>query len=394
MDKRLRVGLFNDSFPPYIDGVIQVVTNYAARMQQNYCDVTVVTPNHPQAKDEYVFDVVRYPSFSAGKKIGYRVGNPFSPSAIRTLRDKNFDLLHIHAPFISSTMAARCNPGHKLPVVVTYHTKFEIDIKKRAGNIPLAVTTATAFVRHNLKMADEIWTVSKGCGESLRNIGYDGPYHVMENGTDFPYGKVSPALVDGLREKYNIRPDEFVFLFIGRMMWYKNVRIILDTLNILKQQGMPLRAFMIGSGYDLDDMRAYSEKIGLSQQVTFTGPIYDREYLRVFYSLADVFLFPSTYDTSGLVVREAAACDCPSLLVRDSCPAEGVSDGVDGFLAQENAQDCARILLDACSDRAKLAQVGAAAGKNLYVSWDTAVKRAHERYCEIIQNWQGHPSER
>lgn len=388
MERRLRIGLFNDSFPPYIDGVAQAVINYATVFQKKYCDVTVVTPDHPKADDTaFPFDVFRYSSFSVGKRIGYRAGNPFSPSAIRDLRAKSFDLLHVHAPFISSTIAARCNPKHRKPVIVTYHTKFEIDLEKRARKIPLGVCTATAFVRHNLNAADEVWAVSEGCGESLRNIGYEGSFRVMENGTDFPYGKAPLQATDALRTKYGIRPEEFVFLFVGRMMWYKNIRLILDTLYRMKQQGMALRAFLIGGGYDLEDIRKYAEQLGLQDQVIFTGPIYDREYLRVFYSITDVFLFPSTYDTSGLVVKEAAACDVPSLLVRGSCAAEGVTDGVDGFLAQEDANDCARILLDACSDRKKMEKIHAAAGQNLYTSWETVIDCAYQRYTEILEAW-------
>lgn len=385
--ERLRVGLFNDSFPPYIDGVIQVVKNYAEALQQKHCDVTVVTPDHPEADDHFPYDVLRYPSYSIGKRIGYRMGNPFSPKAVRTLRDKQFDLLHVHAPFISSTIAARCNKGHRLPVVVTYHTKFEIDIAKRTKGIPFAKTVSTAFVRHNLKQADEIWTVSQGCGESLRNIGYEGEYRVMPNGTDFPYGRADEAAQNALRERLGLRGDEFLFLFVGRMMWYKGLRLILDTLQRLKQQGMPFRAVMIGGGYDLPAIRAYSEQLGLDDRVQFTGPMYDRGALRVYYSITDIFLFPSTYDTSGLVVREAAACDCPSMLVRGSCPAEGISDGVNGFLVQEDADDCARVLMQACADRGRLAQIGAAAGKQLYLSWDAAVDRAYARYREILENW-------
>ena len=92
------------------------------------------------------------------------------------------------------------------------------------------------------------------------------------------------------------------------------------------------------------------------------------------------------------MVKEAAACNCPSLLVRGSCAAEGVQDGVDGYLAQENAADCADVLRRACGDRNALAAVHAAAGKNLYLSWDTAVEHAYARYREILENWPGHPA--
>jgi len=168
------------------------------------------------------------------------------------------------------------------------------------------------------------------------------------------------------------------------MMWYKNVRLILDSLKTAKEKGIPFRALMVGDGFDAPDIRKYAEDIGLSEQTVFTGAVCDREQLRAFYSLADIFLFPSTFDTSGIVVKEAAACGCPALLVRDSCAAEGVQHGFSGFLAEENADSCAEVLIHACQSRDRLREVGLNAGKHVYLSWDTAVDRAYSRYLEIL----------
>ena len=207
----------------------------------------------------------------------------------------------------------------------------------------------------------------------------------MENGTDFVRGQASPEAVAALREQYDIPEDTFVFLFVGRMMWYKNTRLILDALSILRQNGMKFRAFFVGSGYDTEDMKRYAAEKQVADSTVFTGAILDREVLRAYYSLTDLFLFPSTYDTSGLVVKEAAACDCPSLLVRGSCAAEGIVHRQNGYLTEENAQVCAEVMLAACADRTKLHQAGVEAGRSIYLSWGDAVDRAYARYEEILQ---------
>lgn len=226
---RLNVGLFNDSFPPTIDGVAQAVKNYADVLHRNHCDVTVVTPEYKGVRDEYPFEVFRYQSIPLDHRIGYRAGNPFNPETLIRLRRKHFDLMHIHAPFASSVLVGNINRRPRVPTVLTYHTKFDIDIAKR---VPLDSMRRLAmrFLLDNVNAVDEVWVVTEGCGRALRNIGYKGGYTVMENGTDFAYGRAEDAAVNALREKYQIREDEFVFLFVGRMMWYKNVRLILDSL--------------------------------------------------------------------------------------------------------------------------------------------------------------------
>lgn len=380
---KFSVGLFNDSFPPMIDGVAQVVKNYATFLNQKDCSVTVVTPDYRDVQDNYPFEVYRYPSLPATERIGYRVGIPFAPETISKLHSKKFDLMHVHAPFASSVLVSTINHRPRVPVVLTYHTRFDLDLEKRIPNAAMR-KVASNFMLKNVKAADEIWVVTSRCGQFLEDIGYDGPYRVMENGTDFVRGQATTEQKNALRETYNLYEDVPVFLFVGRMMWYKNIRLILDSLSILRNNGMAFRAFFIGEGYDLPDIKTYAADLGLQNFTVFTGPVFDREQLRVFYSISDLFLFPSTYDTCGIVVKEAAACDCPSLLVEGSGASEGAIHGKNAFLASENPNSCATAIMQALSDRTALKQVGLNAGETLYLSWSDAVDHAYARYEEIL----------
>lgn len=377
------VGLFNDSFPPMIDGVAQAVKNYATFLNEKNCRVTVVTPDYRDVQDNYPFEVYRYPSLPATARIGYRVGVPFTPETISKLRSKKFDIMHVHAPFASSVLVSTINHRPHVPVVLTYHTRFDLDLQKRIPNAAMR-KVASKFMLKNVKAADEVWVVTSACGKFLADIGYDGPYRVMENGTDFVRGQASDEKIAALREQYHLYENVPVFLFVGRMMWYKNIRLILDTLAILRNNGMDFRAFFIGDGYDLPDIKAYAEKIQLQENTVFTGSLFDREQLRVFYSITDLFLFPSTYDTCGIVVKEAAACDCPSLLIENSGAAEGAVHGENAFLAQENPASCAEVVMQALADRTALKAVGINAGNTLYLSWSDVVDRAYTRYEEIL----------
>lgn len=380
---RLQIGLFNDSFPPMIDGVAQTVKNYAVNLSRHDCDVTVATPSYRGASDEYEFDVVRYPSLPAVPRIGYRMGWPFGIETVSDLRARHFDLMHVHAPFASSVLVSQINRHLQVPVVLTYHTKFDLDFQKRLPD-PASRKIALKFMLHNINAADEIWVVSRGCGEALRQIGYEGEFRIMENGTDFARGKADDAAVDALRRQYRIEDDAPVFLFVGRLMWYKNLRLILDTLHKLRENGLSFHCLIVGDGYDRPEIEAYAKELDLQDAVIFTGAVTDREVLRTYYSLADLFLFPSTFDTSGIVIKEAAACDCPSLLIKNSCAAEGVVHGVSGYLAEETADSCAAVIANACTDRAALKATGIRAGKDIYLSWEDAVHRAYDRYREIL----------
>lgn len=82
---------------------------------------------------------------------------------------------------------------------------------------------------------------------------------------------------------------------------------------MLKNEGKEFRLIMLGFGADENAIKKKIRKCGLFDYVIWTGKILDRNELLGYYGISDLLLFPSTFDTNGLVVREAAACATPSL---------------------------------------------------------------------------------
>ncbi len=386
----LHVGLLNDSFPPAIDGVANAVLNYAGIIQRKYGEATVITPRYPHIVDNYPFEVYRYPSICfSGSAMPYRVGNPFLPTAVMELNSKNMDLLHVHSPFASSVMARELVLGKKnrKPTVLTYHTKFNIDIDKWVNN-PGFNKIAKSFVLNNINSADEVWAVSNGTVDNLREIGYEGEVIIMPNGIDFSLGKAPKEDIEEIKRMYLIDDNEFIMLFVGRINWYKNLEIILDSLKSLLDNGYKFKMLFVGEGPDRFAVEHYAKTLGIYDRLIFTGAIYDRAKVKAFFSLANLFLFPSTFDTSGLVVKEAAACGCPSILTRGSCAAEDVEDGVSGLLAEENATDFAAKVALFMDNPQLQTELSENAPKYLYTTWEESVDRAVRRYEIVIENFK------
>ncbi len=402
MSEKHNICLLNDSFPPAIDGVANVVVNYARHIEERHGHAVVVTPAHPEADDAamgFPFPVLRYPSVDTRKLVGYVTGFPFSPELASGLRPEGIELLHAHCPMVSALLAREFRDVLDVPVVFTYHTKYDIDIAKAVKGKLLQETAIHALVQ-NISACDEIWVVSRGAGENLRSLGYEGEYRVMENGVDVPRERVSDAVTEAAVQGYDLPAEVPVFLFVGRLMWYKGLRIILDALAALKSKNIPFRMAFVGDGADGDEIKAYSHKLGLDGLCFFTGALRDRDAIRGWYARANLFLFPSTFDTNGLVVREAAASRLAAVLIEGSCAAEGVTDGVNGYLIEENAASLAAKLESLCGDRGAMRTVGDGAARDLYISWEEAVDRACQRYAVVIDRWKSgeyrrtwHPSD-
>lgn len=386
-NKGLCVCLLNDSFPPAIDGVANVVVNYADVIQRELGSSLVLTPMWPGSDDTGLrYPVLRYPSIDTRKMIGYVTGLPMNAKVLSQLKEYPVDILHVHCPTVSLLLARELREILHVPIVFTYHTKYDIDIRRGISSKTLQENLIRAMVE-NISACDEVWVVSEGAGENLRSLGYKGEYTVMNNGVDIPKGDVPQEWIEEAVKDMELPEGVPVFLFVGRMLWYKGQRIILEALEGLHSQNIDFRMVFIGGGDDLEAMKELSRNLGLENKVFFTGPVHNRDLIRAWYTRSDLFLFPSTFDTNGLVVREAAACGTASVLVRNSCAAEGVSDGENAFLISETPASLAVKLADLCTHPEKMKKAGIRAQEELYISWDDAVRNGYDHYQAVIDRY-------
>ncbi len=386
MSKKINVCLLNDSFPPVIDGVANAVVNYSKIIQKNYGNVIVATPEYPNVKDNYDFQVLRYPSMNTTKMVGYRAGLPFDLNYLNKFNSENTDILHSHCPVASTFLARMLRDKIHKPIVFTYHTKFDIDIA-RAVNSKLIQDAAIKLLIENIESCDDIWVVSQGAGENLKSLGFKGEYTVMHNGVDFTKGKSSPEDIEVVKKKYHLPDDLPIYLFVGRMMWYKGLKIIIDALRQKKNADQDFRMLFVGDGGDIKEVQQYVIDHDLDDKCIFAGAVSDRKILKDIFSSCDIFIFPSTFDTNGIVVREAAAAGLGTILIKGSCAAEDTVDNQNVIQIEENADSLAKVLIQNDNNVNFYHQIGENAQQQLYLSWEDAVKKAVERYQEILKKY-------
>ena len=292
------------------------------------------------------------------------------------------DIIHTHCPAVSTIMSRILQNETGAPIIFTYHTKFDVDIARAVGEGFLKKETIKAMVK-NIAACDEVWVVSEGAGDNLRSLGYEGDYRVMSNGVDFPKGRIPADKVAEVTKDYDLPEGIPMFLFVGRMMKYKGLPIIIDAMKILSEAGVDYRMVFVGGGADMEEMQEKVREYGISDKVIFVGPVHDRESLRAWNTRADLFLFPSVYDTNGIVVREAAACGLASVLIKGSCAAEGITDGRNGYLIEETPESMAALLKELSDKLDTMKDVGQHAMDEIYISWEDAVHAAYERYGVI-----------
>ncbi len=381
---RMTVGLFNESFAPIVDGVANVVENYAYWIDQKHGDSIVVTPKFPGAVDDFAFTIKRYSSVKVPTRPEYRFGLPKMDAPFwRDLKKTEFDIVHAHSPFGSGGAAKTCAKRLNVPFVATFHSKFREDFK--AGfKLDVIVNAILSKIVEFYESADEVWVVNESSVDTLREYGYKGDVHIMENGCDIAVQHPSKESNEQIDEMFSLDADTPLFMYIGQHTWQKNLKMVIKSLKILRDSGTDFHMVFIGDGAKRREMERMSAEYGLDKNVTFAGKIFDRDIVSKIYLRSSAMLFPSTYDTSSLVPKEAAACGCPTVFVRGASTAQGITEK-NGFLIEDTAQSLAQAAQYIAENKSAAKKVGNHARKSVYRSWEDAVEVATIRYEYLIE---------
>lgn len=386
-EKRSVYGLFNDSFPPVIDGVTLTMQNYVRWLVDSGRKVCVITPWNPFDPVHPDFEMHRYFSLPIYNRRPYRYGYPkVDPFIWHNIRRVPFKIVHAHCPFSSGRLAQYAARYHKVPLVATFHSKYRVDLEH---SLPAwMVRRQMKKIMRFYESCDEVWIPQGAVEETLREYGYRGDVKVVENGIDFGCSADSDSDRREARRRLGMPADRLQLLFVGQHILEKGVDVIIDALAALDGEGVDFGMSFIGTGYATDEMAGRVKRAGISDKVKFYGVINDRSVLRDHYAAADLFLFPSFYDNAPLVVREAASAGTPALLLEGSTAAEMITDGVNGFLTGRSGEEYCRVITRLASDRQAIRRAGEGARSTLSRSWNNVMEEVIGRYDDIIKRYE------
>ena len=382
------IGEFADVFPPELDGVGMVVNAYCDTFTKQGKDtIYYIAPENPNYHEKKSYPVINYASLPMPKE-AYRVGLPgVDPALYAQLYNKKFDVVHAHSPFTAGHYAAYVAMTRHIPLIGTFHSKYYDDFLAKTGSEFLA-DLGTKYVVDFFNMCDEVWAVNEATAQVLHDYGFEKEIIVMPNGTNLWY----PTDKDkkDAEERFGLGNGK-VLLFVGQHNFKNNTRHIIEALKIYADTGADFRMVFAGQGPDAEAMKQLVQDLGLTDRVSFLGHILDRKVLMGLNARADLLVFPSIYDNAPMVVREAAAAGTPSLLIKGSCAAEGVTDGYNGYLCEDTPEAIAQTIERALNDPK---DVGANARNTIPQSWDTIINEVRGRYQNLAHLYQSGEKDR
>lgn len=385
------VVIVNDNYFPIIDGVLTVIDNYAKNLKDKL-NVLVCAPTH-RWKVPVSDTAVLFCNSTYFHPLRYDYSRPKGDKKFRQLLDKlRIDLMHIHSPYFTGRYMIEYANEKNIPVVSTFHTQYHQDLKRvlKLDSLKNAALDAIMKVFH---LSDVVLTMNTATRDTLLSYGYSGEVKILPNGTDMSYDGDLNELKELCNKTYNIPKDQKVLLFVGRLIKPKNIYLILDAVKYLAKTH-DFKMIYVGDGDEKSKLKEKIKAYNLQDKVLMTGKVMDKTLLKSLYCRAELFLFPSIYDSDGVVKYEAAAFETPSLLLAGSNAACGVTDGVNGFLCNDNPKDMAQKIASLLQNEQLLKQVGACAKQTLYKQWNEIADMAYDIYVEVIEKSKHNPIEK
>lgn len=307
--KKLRIALITNNYTPYSGGVVSSINAQVATLREEGHRVHIITLDFLGSKHsdpDYVIRISTLIKFKC-KQNHYAIPCFMVTQLKKIITDMGADIVHLHHPFLLCSKGLEVARRLGIPVVFTYHTLYE----DYAHYVPLPTSFAKPLIRSLVRKfcvaIDAIIVPSPSMVNNLKAQDINTLMHCIPS----PLQSCFQNIAFSEQRSSTDRPVNL--LSVLRFTKEKNVSFLLDVINLLDER---FTLTLIGYGAEYEKLRRYAyNHLQLSEkqlQFVIKPP---REQLINYYKDADLFLFPSSTDTQGLVLLEAMACSTPVIAV-------------------------------------------------------------------------------
>ncbi|HUO90714.1 MAG TPA: glycosyltransferase family 1 protein [Rhizomicrobium sp.] len=374
----LRVALVASSYNYIKDGVALTLNRLVAYLEGRGVQTLVFAPVGPVAALAHEGTLVPVPSVALPPRPEYRFALGLGQAASAKLRAFRPDIVHIAlAPDLLGQAALRMARKLHVPVVASYHTRFEAYLKHYWYAAPFTATLR-GYLRHCYAACDEVYVPSQSAIDELLADGFRNNMRLWPRGVDTALFDPARRALDWRRSR-GFGDDEVVVAFVSRLVREKQLATLADALGLLKLRGVAHRRLIVGDG---------PERSRLERELpdaVFTGFLEGEELARA-YASSDIFVFPSETETFGNVTLEAMASGLPCVCADATGSRSLVAHERTGFLAAPgHAEDFAGSIERLIRNGDLRRTMGREArARSLLFSWDDSMAGLLDCYRSVV----------
>jgi 1,2-diacylglycerol 3-alpha-glucosyltransferase len=215
----MRIGMMADVYKPHVSGVTNYIALNKAHLEKMGHQVFVFTFGAGDYIDDEI-NIVRSPSRPL-LDTGYYFSLRYTRSARRLLQ--TMDVVHVHHPFLSGTLALLYCRQRGIPLIFTNHTRYDLYAQAYLPIMPDVVGNAAlqSYMPAFCRSCDMVVSPSPGMRDILEQFGVDVPIEVVPNGVDLKPFQNPGHPMDRL--EMGFASGDVILLFVGRMGPEKNL---------------------------------------------------------------------------------------------------------------------------------------------------------------------------
>jgi glycosyltransferase involved in cell wall biosynthesis len=341
----MRIAFFTNCYKPLINGVVTSIVYLKEAYEKKGHQIYIFAPKVEDYIDQEK-NIFRYRSINLTNKVKYPIAIPLSFKAKKVITEFNPDLIHIHHPFVLSSVAIMYSKQLGIPKILTIHTQYD-QYAYYVAPLPQKLTQEVIkkIVSNLADKTDCIVTPSESMKALIKNYGMKNRIEVIPNAIKLSTFREKNELEClKISKRFNLKEDEKIILFVGRVATEKSIDKIIKALGIIKKHGISkTKLLIVGNGPARDELTHLVQALGVEEEVIFCGEV-NYEEIRYYYKIADVFTMASASESFGIVTIEALASGLPVLAVKAPGAMDILTDGFDGLLTDDNIEHFAKAL--------------------------------------------------
>jgi glycosyltransferase involved in cell wall biosynthesis len=387
----MRISIFSNAYKPTISGVVVSISLFRQGLLDQGHDVHIFAPEYEGYQDEELY-VFRFPSLDLSEQLDFSLALPFKNLIEPTVRGVKSDLIHSQHPLWMGDLAVSFAEDLKLPLVFTFHTQYERYVQHYIPLAPdLAGKLMEGFVGRYLQHCDHIVTPTASVRDQiLRDYAVEAPVTVVPTPVNLSqFRDLNPHAV---RTKLGLTDHKFL-LYVGRLSKEKELGRLLQSFARVLSDCPRARLILLGRGPIRESLQKKAKKLGIRDAMEFVDAV-PHHQVPDYMAAADLFVFPSTTETQGLVLVEAMAAGTPVVAVQAPGLVDVVSKGGGVLVPQDEEAFAAAVIHLLEDDQARLAmQAKAKATADLF-SVETASRQLIDVYEQTLQTYKDRSREK
>lgn len=380
------IAYFIDSFFPVIDGVVSVLDNYAKGMKKYY-NVVVCAPKHrgtAYKMDDYF---VLYSDGMYIKSQGYDLAFPQLDTEFQKFISLlKIDIVHVQSPFNMGNFGVMLARRRKIPCFASFHSQFKQNFQNalKSESFSQFLTSILMYVYKRSNYSITMNTFAKGV---MREYGFKKDVEIIPNATNLVLKEFDKEQEQAVLNKHNIDPNQFNMIFIGRFVEVKNVYFILDILKQLKEINPNFNFIFLGFGPEQTKMQKFVKENGLEKMVKFTGKVDDVDEKAILIKNSKLLVFPSIYDTDGIVRIECACYSVPTICIENTGVASVIKNNHNGFIEKNDVSAFVKRIDELIKNVDFLKKVGQNANLEIYNTWEDVCEKLYTLYESKLEEY-------